>query len=179
MTKILIGFLLVFLDYTFSPQKGVVIEILPDFIGYALVVIGALQLRKDGSLYAVLAISSIIMTAFSGLTYSQGVMAVALSERADVLLSALALIGSFIVAILFLLALRQAEQKYQSNFGSGDIRSALWFMAVTTVLAFVFQILPVMGIIGIMIGFLGNMFFLFELGRTRNKYRNFQVMHRT
>lgn len=171
MTKILIGFLLVFLDYTFSPKKGVVVEILPDFIGYLLVMTGAVQLRRDGSFYALLAIGSMAMAAFSALTYSQGLMAVELSERTDIVLSAIALAGSFATAILFLLALRQGEALHRHNFGSSDIRSALIFMAITTVLAFVFQILPVMGIIGIMIGFLGNMFFLFELGRTRNKYR--------
>lgn len=172
MTLILVGFFLVFLDYALGFEASeMVIEILPDPIGYLFVVIGALSLMKEQKKYGILAVLASLMCVFSTYIYYLGLTAVKLEKSIELTHGGIALVGSLIVAYVYYLAVRDSEKSLQSNFNSKGIKDSVFFMIGTTLLGTLFQIVPYMGIIGIILGLTGNVVFLFEIGRTRNAHR--------
>lgn len=172
MQNLFIGLLLDFLDFylDFGTMK---LDVIPDFIGYILIYKGLVQLQANSPWFVRIKPFAIGMAVYSGLIFVMDLMG---RFTTDVTLSLL--LGTASIAISLYITygiirgIMELEKTMHRQLQSGKLFQVWKLQAVTTILAHLFIIIPIISVILFFISFIMDVYFLYTFHITRKLFHS-------
>lgn len=170
MDKLFWGFFLLFLNFNLN-FNGAVLELLPDWLGYVLLLLACRELLAESELFQKpqpFCIGLAIYDGFwwlldlLGITANQGILSWILGLVSSCL--------SLYVSMLIIDAITNMEMRRNYDLSSAYLRKVWKVVAVSTVAANVLVIVPVVAVVCILVAAVAGIVFLVAVHRTRKAY---------
>ena len=138
-----IGFFFVFLDFSFPlPENERIVNLMPDFIGYALLFFASISLRRENNSFRRLRLVSVIATVFSLAEFFLNLFAVPLFLGIELSIGVLMTMAALYITYEFAEGAKTIERGAYKRLGAEKISSAWTFLCISSLLLFVTTFLP-------------------------------------
>lgn len=176
MSRIFWGFFLVFLNFNLN-LNGHVINLLPTFAGYWILVRGMDELSGESGSFGALRPFAIGMAVYTAILWVGDLLAITSAGPVSVLLGLLATLVSLYIAWGVAAALADVERSRGTDLGAAGVRRAWTALAVGEVLALLAGAVSVLGlgaallaVVGALLGLVGIVWFLVSLWGVKGRY---------
>lgn len=171
MSSIFWGFFLVFVNFNLT-VNGHVLNLLPPFAGYLLVMRGCRELEGESGLFASIRPFALGMAVYTGILWLGDLLAVTgQGSWLTVLLGLLSLAVSLYVSWAVVQAIRDVEVRRSAELNSASLRTGWTVLAVAQAASWVLAILgSLLALLGVIAGLVGIVWFLAALWRSRRNY---------
>ena len=164
MSSIFWGFFLVFVNFNLT-VNGHVLNLLPPFAGYLLVMKGCRELEGESSLFASIRPFALGMAVYTGILWLGDLLAVTgQGSWLTVLLGLAALAVSLYVSWAVVQAIRDTEGRRGTDLNSASLKTGWTVLAVAQVASWM------LALIGVIAGLVGIVWFLAALWRSRKLF---------
>ncbi|NCB52830.1 MAG: hypothetical protein EOM54_13295 [Clostridia bacterium] len=170
MKNIFIGFVLIFLDFNLNLGNAQ-IGLIPDFIGYAVMINGLVEMGAESELFLKVKPYATGMTIYTGILYFMDFVGASASLGALAYLLAIASTAiSLYISYNIVMGVKEIEEKRGSPLNADSLKSTWKILAVFNVAAFVSLLIPVLAIICIIVAFIAAICFLVAFSKSKNLY---------
>ena len=171
MSSIFWGFFLIFVNFYLS-VSGHVLNLLPPFAGYLLVMRGCRELEGESGLFASIRPFALGMAVYTGILWLGDLLAVTgQGSWLAVLLGLLSLAVSLYVSWAVVQAIRDAEVRRSAELNGDSLKTAWTVLAVAESASWVLAILgSLLALLGVIAGLAGIVWFLAALWRSWKNY---------
>lgn len=174
MNELFIGMLLVFLDVNVS-ITGHTFEILPDFLGYFLMMRGLEALSAESHWFEKARPAAMGMAVYSALVYAVDVLAVTVYSRfLSFCLSALATVVSLLIGWWIVSGVQDVERRRGWDLEGEKLRGMWLYAAVIQGITCVCAWIPLVGQMGLIATLVMYICYLAAFYRTKNLYESKQ-----
>ncbi|MFA9376020.1 MAG: hypothetical protein ACERKZ_04615 [Lachnotalea sp.] len=170
MRNILVGFILIFLNFTLTLNNSR-LGLIPDFIGYFIMVKGLVQMSEESPLFMKVKPYATGMIVYTGVLYFLdlfGVLAT-LEVFSYITVNASAIISLYI-SYYIVRGVIDMEGKYSTHLNGETLNAAWTLMVVLEVLTFVSMLIPFISIICMIINVIVSICFLVAFNHSNNLY---------
>lgn len=173
MRNIMIGFLLVFLDFNLNINASK-IGLLPDFIGYIIMGKGLLEMAGDSSLFMKAKPFVSAMAVYSGILYFMDLFGMSVSLGGlSYILSIISVFASLYISYQIVMGVVEMEAKYNINLNAANLRSTWIIFACFNVMTPLSILVPLITLVFIIISFILAICFLISFNRSKNLYYHY------
>ncbi len=172
MKYIFWGFIFIFINFSFK-FNGSSIDVLPDFIGYILVINGLNEMMSKSILFAKAKPISIVMLIISSLIFVTDLLGITAT------LGSLNYLRLIVCAILYLymtynivMGVKDLEGKFLIHLDGDALKSNWTFFTIFYVLSIILALVPLLNIVLLIVGFIANICFLIAFNNSKNQYYN-------
>lgn len=171
MSSIFWGFFLVLVNFNLT-VNGHVLNLLPPFAGYLLVMRGCRELEGESDLFAPIRPFAIGMSVYTGILWLGDLLALTgQGSWLSVLLGLASMAVSLYVAWAVVGAIRDMEVRRNTELNSGSLKTAWTVLAVAEIAVYLLGILgSLLALLGLAAGVVGIVWFLVALWRSRKAY---------
>ena len=172
MKRILIGFLMIFLDFnlTLGASK---IGLIPDFIGYIVMRNGLLEMTEESPRFIKAKPFATFMAVYTGILYL--VDLVGLSASLDILSIILGIASTIITLYIsynIVMGVKDMEAHYNTLLCGNSLKTTWTILAVCNIVSFVFISVPTptLATICVIVSFIAGIYFLIVFNTSKNLY---------
>lgn len=171
MSSIFWGFFFIFLNFNLT-VNGHVLNLLPPFVGYLLVMRGSREMEAESDLFAHIRPFALGMAVYTGILWLGDLLAVTgQSGWLGVLLSLVATVVSLYVAWAVVRAVQDVEHRRGAYLNSASLKAAWTVLAVAQAVSWVLTLLgTLLALVGVIAGLVGIIWFLAALWHSRKDY---------
>lgn len=170
MTKIFIGFLLIFLDFSINFDT-VTIGLLPDFIGYFLLIGSLTELAPQSTHFGKVKPFATIMAVYTVILYIIDLIGIsALLGFVATLLGLFSTLISLFISYHIIQGVMDIEKTRVCNLNSTSLFNKWKFLASMNALAYLLIFIPGLNIVSIIASLIAGIVFLVGFSRTRKAY---------
>lgn len=130
------GFLLIFLDFNITLSYGGVLNLLPAFLGYALLILASVRMEDKNEHFRRLKLFSPVALALSASVFVLDLTAIALPKVAELVISILMTIASLYIAYEFAEGAKALERSLYKKMDADKISSAWIILSMASLLMF-------------------------------------------
>ena len=168
MRKLFLGFFLILLDFPFSLANST-LQLLPDWLGYLLLLAGCTQLENESELFGKIRAFCLALCVFSAFIWLIDFAGIGIGSFGNIVrLVYLCLRLYFIRSIIN--AVAQTEMKRNYDLSSAQLRRVWLAVAVCTAAAVLLLWFPAMAVICAIAADIAGIIFLFAFHGTRKSY---------
>lgn len=171
MNNIFYGMLFVFLD--FNIQFGTTtVGLIPDFIGYILIVQGLAELTAGDDRFARVRPTAIGMAVYTGVLYAMDLFGIspAMPPLFVFLLGLASKLVSLYVSYNIVMGVNDLETLLGQDLNGRSLYTAWTILAVLSLAVYMLLLIPALGAICLIAGFVVAIVFLVALSRSKNLY---------
>lgn len=171
MKNIFIGFILIFLDFNLNRGGNAQIDLIPDFVGYIVMINGLKEMYSESTLFMKVKPYVTGMAVYTGVLYFLDLVGVSVSL--GVLTYVLAITStavSLYISYNIVMGVIDMEGKYNTLLNGDNLKSTWTLSAVFNVLTFVLMWIPPIAIICIIVSFIAAICFLVAFNNSKNLY---------
>lgn len=168
MKLILIGLLLAELDFNLN-LKAVSIDILPDSIGWLLILLGCVKMAKHSRKFMSAAYICLPLMALGVAVILPNVMGLKLLST---IMSIVGSICSLAVSYFILKGISDTEDELRQDLGYMEIWKVFCIKIVTLALAAVMQFIPYLGVVFIIADVAVSLIFIYRIFTVMKAYEN-------
>ena len=170
MSKIFIGLLLVFLDFNLTFDT-VTIGLLPDFIGYFILIGGLTEMAAVNSHFGKAKPFAILMAVYTLILYILDLigLSAALGYAATVL-GLLSTLISLHISYHIVQGVLELESAQARSLNGAPLFTTWKVLAVINILAYLLLFVPGLNVVCMVVCFIAGVIFLIQLNRTRKAY---------
>lgn len=171
MSSIFWGFFFIFINFNLTVNQHV-LNILPPFVGYLLLMRGTRDMEAESSLFAPVRPFAVGMAVYTGILWLGDLLGVTgQGSWLGVLLGLAATVISLYVSWAVVQAIRDVESRRGADLNSVSLKTAWTVLAVAQVVAYVLALLgSLLALMGVIAGLVGIIWFLVALWRSRRNY---------
>ena len=184
MQKIFIGMLLVFFNLNLDLGHNR-IGLIPTFIGYLVMLVGLREMAEQSEWFAkaqglarlmFVYAGVLYVLDFSGMSYRFGLWGISpdtitASNAVLITLGVVSVVVPLLISHRIIRGVMDIERAQGRDLFSAQLESRWRVMVLCAVLSFLFALMPAMGIIAILVGFVAHVFFLVAFNRAKNAIR--------
>lgn len=181
MSGLFWGFFFVFLNFNLT-FNGHVVNLLPAFVGYWILVRSMDALSGESRLFGALRPFAIGMTVYTAILWVGDLLAVTSSGPVSMLLGVLSTLVSLYIAWGVSRAVEDMERARSADLGAAGLSKAWIALAVGEALALLASAVTmlgldalVLGILGLVVALVGIVWYLVALWRTKTHYEALHV----
>lgn len=170
MKKIFTGMLFVFLDFMLTLNTSR-IELIPDFIGYILIVKGLMELSDESFWFGKVRPYAIGMAIYSGILYVFDLFG--MTNSTGVLSWVLELFStgiSLYISYGIVMGVQNIESMQNRNLRGDELMAKWKLYAILSAIIYLLVFIPVLNILAIIAGFVIAIYFLVAFHRTTKLY---------
>lgn len=172
MNNLFLGMLFVLLDFNINFGKCT-LGLLPDFVGYLLMMKGLEELAPASGQFAKARPWALVMTIYTGALYVLDLFAVSIQLRMLGWVLGLASTAARLVITYWIVAgVREIETVRFRDLQGQRLKQMWLYMAVITGICYVCGWIPVVGLIGAVGAFIMSICFLAAFYKTKTLYQN-------
>lgn len=171
MSSIFWGFFFIFINFNLTVNQHV-LNILPPFVGYLLLMRGTRDMEAESSLFAPVRPFAVGMAVYTGILWLGDLLGVTgQGNWLGMLLGLAATVISLYVSWAVVQAIRDVESRRGADLNSVSLKTAWTVLAVAQVAAYVLALLgSLLALMGVIAGLVGIVWFLVALWRSRRNY---------
>lgn len=171
MSAIFWGFFFVFLNFNLT-VNGHVLNLLPPFVGYLLVMRGARDMGEESPLFDSVRPFALGMAIYTGILWVGDLLALTgQSSWLGMLLGLASMVVSLYVAWAVVRAVQDVEVRRNAELNSASLKTAWTVLAVAEVAVYLLGMLgSLLALVGVIAGLVGIIWFLAALWRSRKNY---------
>lgn len=171
MSAIFWGFFFVFLNFNLTVNDHV-LNLLPPFVGYLLVMRGCRDMGEESSLFDPIRPFALGMAIYTGLLWLGDLLALTgQGSWLTVLLGLASLVVSLYISWSVVQAIRDMEARRAAELNSVSLKTAWTVLAVAQAASWVLAVLgSLLALLGVIAGLVGIVWFLVALWRSRKNY---------
>ena len=171
MRTIFIGFLFILLDFNLNLGSSS-IELIPDFIGYIYVLKGLMELSEHSEWFTRLKPFANGMAIFSGIIFVMDLLgiSVAMGTIVTMPLAIVSTIISLYITYGIVMGIKDMEAANEWDLNSDSLYSTWKVLVICTIVSYMVFFIPFVAIIGIVVGVIANIFFLYSFNHSKNRY---------
>lgn len=170
MNKLFWGFFFTFLNINLTLGSSSTLNLLPDWVGYILLLLGCRELLEESDLFARPRPWCIGMAVYTGLLWLWGLRGDGDGLFPQLLSLAAALVGLWLTKLI-IDAIANMEQRRDAYFGSQYLYKVWKVSAICSVASYVLLILaPMLAILSLLAGAVAGIIFLVAVHRARKAY---------
>ncbi len=172
MKNILIGFILIFLDFNLNLGNSQ-IGLIPDFAGYIVMISGLVQMAEESSLFMKIKPYASGMAVYTGVLYLLDLVGISVSL--GILSYILALTStavSLYISYNIVMGVIDIEKKYSRTLNGDSLKTTWTVLAVFNVLSFVSLLIPLVAIVCMIVTLIVTICFLIAFNNSKNMYYN-------
>lgn len=171
MSSIFWGFFFIFINFNLTVNQHV-LNILPPFVGYLLLMRGTRDMEAESSLFAPVRPFAVGMAVYTGILWLGDLLGVTgQGNWLGMLLGLAATVISLYVSWAVVQAIRDVESRRGADLNSVSLKTAWTVLAVAQVAAYVLALLgSLLALMGVIAGLVGIIWFLVALWRSRRNY---------
>lgn len=171
MSSIFWGFFFIFINFNLTVNQHV-LNILPPFVGYLLLVRGTRAMEAESTLFAPIRPFAVGMAVYTGILWLGDLLGLTgQGNWLGVLLGLAATVISLYVSWAVVQAIRDVESRRGADLNSTSLKTAWTVLAVAQVAAYVLALLgSLLALLGVIAGLVGIIWFLVALWRSRRNY---------
>lgn len=154
------GFLLVFVDFSLALPNGGSINLLPGFLGYALLFVGALSLGHENERFRRMRLATVIAFVISALQF---VLAIYAFKTAEFVLFVFATALSLYITYEFTEGAKMLERSRYKKLSTDKLSSAWIILCMTSILGFLVPFFPMIGLTQALVQLLALCWFEFSV----------------
>ena len=174
MSSIFWGFFFIFVNFNLT-VNGHVLNLLPPFVGYLLVMRGCRELGEESALFASIRPFALGMAVYTGILWLGDLLAVTgQGSWLTMLLGLVSMAVSLYVSWAVVQAIRDVEALRGADLNGASLHTAWMVLAVAQVASWVLAVLvSLLALLGVIAGLVGIIWFLVALWHSR---RNYEVL---
>jgi uncharacterized protein involved in cysteine biosynthesis len=170
MKNIWIGLLLIFLDFSLN-LNNVHIGLIPDFIGYLVMLGGLAELTEESPLFDKVRPFAVGMAVYTGILYALDLFGVSASlGYLSALLGIISTAVSLYITYDIVMGVREMEETYHADLNGDRLYSAWKLQAIFSLVSFFSLLLPLLALVFILAAFCAAVYFLVMFNRAKNRY---------
>jgi hypothetical protein len=170
MKNILIGFLLIFLDFNLNLGSSQ-IGLIPDFAGYIIMINGLAEMAGESPLFLKVKPYATGMAVYTGILYLMNLIGISASLGAlSYILAVASTIISLYISYCVVTGIKEMEEKYSVFLNGGSLKSTWTLLAVFNIAAFVSLLIQPLAVICIIAAFIVAICFLVAFSKSKNLY---------
>lgn len=170
MRNIFIGFIFIFLNFNLT-LDNVKIGLLPDFVGYMIMINGLAEMAEESTLFAKVKPYAAGMAIYTGILYLLDLFSITLSLGALLYILAFVSISiSLYISYNIVMGVIDIEGKRNIFLNGSSLKSTWTFLAVFNILTIMSLLIPVLTIFFILAAFIAAICFLFAFNKSKNLY---------
>jgi len=171
------GFLLVFAEFPITfPLTGGTVDLLPAFLGFALLFLGAKKMSMENLHFRRIRIAALPAFAVSAVHFVIAILHLDLAffsyDVAELILLILTVAAKLYIAYEFTEAVKKIERSHYKKFGADKLASAWIILCMTSLLGFLVAVLPSIALPQLVVHLLAVVWFeasVFGVARTLKK----------
>lgn len=169
MRKIFIGMLFVFLNFNLT-VNGMVIGLLPNFVGFILVYVGLGEISADSRIFADTRPWAIAATVYSFVLYVLDLFGLASQELLIIILGLIQGGLSIYISYKIIMGIKEVEAARGADLQSDGLYKIWLPLVVLSLSVYALIILPPVMVIATIAALVLNVIFLIRFSRTANAY---------
>lgn len=174
MQTIFYGFLFVFLDFNLN-LNGVVLGLLPDFVGFLLIARGLREIEALNSRFVRVRPWVIGMVVYTLILYMLDLMAGSVKmDLLSLLLGIAGLVVQLYISFQIVTGITELETERSWHLQGQQLKTVWTYMAVLNGIAYVFCILPLLNVFCVIASCVVGICFLVFFHKTAALYREYQ-----
>ncbi len=170
MSNLFIGMLLVFLDFNLNLGNST-IGLIPDFIGYFIMVKGLVELSGESSNFTKVIAVGKGMIIYAGVIYIFDLLGI--SHNLGVityLLGLISTIASLYISYHVVIGIKDIEEQSSKYLNADGLYRTWRIMAIFSVVMYLLIFIPLLALIGVLVGLGVSVYYLVVFNRTKNLY---------
>ncbi|MFA9381058.1 MAG: hypothetical protein ACERKO_08360 [Acetanaerobacterium sp.] len=170
MKAILIGFLLIFLDFNLNLGNSQ-IGLIPDFIGYIVMINGLIEMAEESQLFMKVKPYAIGMAVYTGILYFMDLIGISVSLGAlSYILAIASTIFSLYISYSIVMGIKEMEGTYNTLLNADSLKSTWTLLAVFNIVTFISLLIPALAVVCIIASFIIAICFLVSFNRSKILY---------
>jgi hypothetical protein len=172
MKKIMIGLIMVFLDFNLTLNNNV-IGLIPDFIGYIIMVKGLIEMTEESPLFPKVRPYATGMAVYTGILYALDLFGVIVSlSFFTFLLGVISVTVSLYISYTIVMGVRDMEDRHGTDLNGEQLKSRWMIAAVFSIASVAALLFPVLAIIMLIAVVITSILFLVAFNRSKNLYES-------
>ena len=172
MKNIFYGFLLVFLSFDFTIGRST-INLIPDFIGYILIIKGIDQLISESDNFSKSRSLAQGMAIYSGIIFLMDLLGITGSlGNLAIILGIISTIVSLYITYNLIAGVKDIEKNHGTALNGNELYSLWKVMAVLQGISYITLIIPILSIPAIIANLVINIIFLLKFYGAANQYEH-------
>lgn len=170
MRNIFIGFLLIFLDFNLTINASI-IGLLPDFVGYILLIKGIDELSRDTLIFSKAKPFSVGMVFYTGILYVIDLLGIKLnSSYFFTFLGIINIAVTLYITYIIVTGVKEIEVSRGIFLNSESLRAKWKLMAIFDILTYTAIIFPALALIFLLVSLIAKILFLFAFNTSKKLY---------
>lgn len=170
MNRLVLGMLFVFLDIPLELGSAT-LELLPDFVGYLLMMKGLRKLAQDSAVFQRGETVALVMAVIHGVHWLMDFFAASVQAELYAWLVGLAVaVLDLVLTFWVVKGVADMERRYHWVLQAGKLRSMWLIQLVLTILCTLLNWLPLVGTVCVIASFVVAVCFLVAMNDTRKRY---------
>lgn len=175
MKKLMIGLLMVFLDFNLTLNSNV-IGLIPDFIGYIIMIKGLEEMAGESPQFSKVKPYTVGMAVYAGVLYALDLFGITVSLGPfSFLLVVVSVAVSLHISYTIVMGVREMEARYGTDLNGEQLESRWKITAVFTIAGLVSLLIPVLAMIILIIMAVIYVLFLVAFNRSKNLYEGMKL----
>ncbi len=170
MNNILIGFLLIFLDFNLTLGNSQ-LGLIPDFIGYIVLRNGLAEMAGESPLFLKAKPYATGMAVYTGILYFMDLLGISASLGAlSYLLAIASTVISLYISYDIVMGVKDMEEKYNAPLNGASLHATWTLLAVFNIVVYISLLIPVLAVICIIVTVIVAICFLVAFSKSKNLY---------
>ena len=170
MKYILIGFLLIFLDFNINLTSST-LELIPDFIGDIVMVNGLTEMARENYQFIKVKPYAIGMAVYTGILYFLDFAGITGSFGVfGYILVIATIVVSLYISYGIVMGVQEMELKYHTFLNGENLKSMWYFLAACSASAFFAMVIPTLAAVFLILGLIAAISFLVAFNKSKNLY---------
>lgn len=170
MRNIFIGFLFIFFEFNLYLGNST-IDIIPDFIGYIILIKGLDEMSADGPSFARIKPFAMGMGICCSIVYAMDVFGIGTSLGwIGIILGIAGMVLSLYISYTIIQGIHEAEAKHSADLGSNRLNSTWTVMAVFQAAYYVGMFIPFLAVVCVIVSLISSIVFLVAMNKTKIRY---------
>lgn len=171
MNNIFVGMIWIFIDFNFDVGASR-IGLIPDFIGYILMIKGLSELEGFSDQFVKIAPYVKGMLVYSGICYAMDLLGVSsrVGQIISYILALISTIISFYISYVIIKGVEDIEVSTAQDLNSAQLKSVWKLYAVISIIIYVVFIIPALNVVCILAGFIIAIYYLYVFNKTKKLF---------
>lgn len=174
MSNIFIGLLFIFLDFNFKLGSST-IELIPDFIGYILMLNGLKELAGESSRFEKVIPYTKGMVIYTIIVYIIDVIGFSSSTGLAIIPGIISVIVSLYISHEIIFGIKDIESLKGWELNSDSLFNTWRYLVIANIASYVLLIVPILAIISIIFTLIITISYLVSFNNTKNLYNSYFV----
>lgn len=178
MKKIFTGLIFVFLSFSLTIGDSVIIDFIPDFIGYILIFQGLNQLSGESYKFVKMKPYAMGMVLYTGILYAMDLLGISanLNVEVNLVLGAISTVLELFILYNIVMGIHDIELNRNYFLNASQLKTYWKVMTVFSVITYIMLFLPSLLIISALIEFVAAVCFLTAFNKSKNLYIDLSVL---